>query len=198
MDRGGNATAWILIGALLGVALVFGLSMLMSELAGDAAGRLHTPSGASTPVKRGYSRAEALVAGGHYAEAALVYEVAVAEDPEDAEPYIRLARLFRDAMDQPEEAASWFKRARHEASIGTRQELVVTQELIELYLHKAGSPQRALPELARLIDRFPESPAAAAARAELAQLRRTVVQDPAPPVAPPTLEGNNPPPGGYS
>ena len=165
----------LILGAVLGFVLMFsGIyfgSMGILGRAGSAVGALHNPSGASTPAKREYSRAQSLVARGLYEEASVAYEVHCVEYREDPEPYFRLARLLRDHLNKPEESVSWFKRARAEAKLTRGQELQITQEIIELYIRKLGQPRKALPELARLCKEFPDAPAAEGARRELAEMR---------------------------
>jgi hypothetical protein len=100
--------------------------------------------------------------------------VAVSEFPEDPEPYIRIARLKRDKLSQYEDAVFWFKRARNDSDISGGQELLVTQEMIEIYRDKLETPTRAIPELARIVDRFPEDQAAEWAQEELARLKELV------------------------
>jgi hypothetical protein len=168
----GSPVLYIAIGAAMAVAVIFGITTLLSEGSGAAAGALHAPSGKSTPAKREYSQAEALTARGEYDRAVALLETSVADYPSDPEPYLKLARLHRDQLGDYEQAVQWFRRARAEADIGSRRELLATQEIIEVYTHKLREPRRALPELARLADRFPDSPAAAAARRELHVLRQ--------------------------
>jgi tetratricopeptide (TPR) repeat protein len=108
---------------------------------------------------------------GDHAGAIREYENAIASNPTDPEPYIRIARIHRRELSEPDAALRWFKRARSEVVMGRGQELLVTQEIIELYRDDLATPSRAIPELARLIDRFPDDPAVPAARQELARLR---------------------------
>ena len=165
----------LILGAVLGFVLMsssvyFG-SMKILGGAASAVGALHNPSGSSTPAKKEYSRAQSLVARGLYEEASAAYEVHCLEYREDPEPYFRLARLLRDHLKQPEEAVSWFKRARTDAKLTRGQELQITQEIIELYIRSIRKPRKALPELAYLCKEFADTPAAEAARHELAEMR---------------------------
>jgi tetratricopeptide (TPR) repeat protein len=76
-----------------------------------------------------------------------------------------------------EEAAAWFRRARRDATLPPGHDLLVSQELIELYRGRLGQPQRAIPELARICERFPGTPNAAAAEGELAALRAQIANE---------------------
>lgn len=140
--------------------------------------QIHNPSGESTPVVREYSKPQALAAGGHFREAIEAYGDAVAVYPEDPEPYLRIARILRDKLHEYEEAVTWFKRARAESKIDPGRELLVSQEIIEIYRRRLNAPVRAIPELARLIERYPGHPFQDAARRELAELREAHLRDP--------------------
>jgi tetratricopeptide (TPR) repeat protein len=160
-----------LLGGLLAPVLVYYITMSLTAGSARAASSIHNPQGDIAPVKRDYSFAQSLAARGDYAGAIREYEQAILSFPEDPEPYLRVARLHRRELRNPEAALDWFKRARRDARIGRGQELLVTQEIIELYRDELATPTSAIPELARLIDRFPDDPGADAARAELAELR---------------------------
>jgi tetratricopeptide (TPR) repeat protein len=153
---------------------IFGVSSAITWNAGRAAGTIHNPSGKGTPYRQEYSRAAALVIRGNYDEAVEAYREHIAEQPEDPEPYLRLARLLRDQLDRYDDAAHWFKAARQSARITARQEVFITRELIELATDKLRDPARAAPELARLIERFPGAPEAVWARTELREIKKQI------------------------
>jgi tetratricopeptide (TPR) repeat protein len=160
-----------LIGVPLGWAITFLLFLGLLEGAARTAQTVYAPSGASTPAHREYSRAQALRAAGEYAEAVKAYEAFVAESPMEPEPYLAIARILRHDLHAYADAARWLRRVRLDARLTRGQELLVAQELIELYRDKLDEPQRAMPELARIADLVPETPQAVAARRELAELR---------------------------
>ncbi|UCF39553.1 MAG: tetratricopeptide repeat protein [Gemmatimonadota bacterium] len=172
---GGNPIVFM----LAAVVMVTVAAVVSSELATRSAGRtvqsIYNPEG--TAVRREYSLADSLVARGKYEDAAAAYEVACLEHPEDPEPYFRLARLLRDHLQRHDEAAQWFERARTESRIQGLQGLVISQELIELYVHKLRTPRRAIPELMLLCERFPGTPAADGARKELEEMRELLAQE---------------------
>lgn len=162
---------------LVTAVAVWGIAQVAVRLAGGVAERYLGLTGATTPPRREYSAPLALVAQGRYEEAAAAWEIAAAESGGDPEPYLALARLYRDHLGQPEEAAAWFRRARRDATLPAGHDLLVSQELIELYRGKLGQPQRAIPELARICERFPGTPNAAAAEGELAALRAQIANE---------------------
>ncbi len=160
-----------LLGGLLAPVLVYYVTMSLTEGSARAASSIHNPQGEIAPIKEDYSFAQSLSARGDFAGAIREYEHATLACPEDPEPYIRVARIYRRDLHNPATALEWFKRARRDAVLGRGQELLITQEIIELYRNELAAPTSAIPELARLIDRFPDDPGADAARTELAELR---------------------------
>ena len=128
-----------------------GIAWIVSS-AGSAAATLYTPSGRSTPRNREYSQAESLLARGMHQEAVDAFEMAVAEDPSDPVPYLRVARIYRDNLARPEDAARWFRRALRDATFPAGQSFLTRKEMVELYTHRMGAPERALPELARMAE----------------------------------------------
>jgi tetratricopeptide (TPR) repeat protein len=167
----------VLVGAPLGFGLVFLVGRMAANASGRAASSIYAPSGDSTPAKREYSRPQALVAHGHYEEAIQAYELCCAEFPGDPEPYVRIARLYRDELQRFEDAVSWFKKARSQAKLTAALEQLVTQEIVEVYTHKLATPRRAMPELARLADQFPGSEAAIWAKQRLEELRHDLARE---------------------
>ena len=155
-----------------GFVLVGGATTLLSGVGGSMAGTIYHPSAESTPVKREYSYPESLAARGHYEDAINAYQVCCADHPEDPEPYVRIARLYRDQLHMYDEALLWFKRARSESALSSGRELLITQEIIEIFTRRIGDPQRAIPELARLVDRFPDDPACEWAKEQIVKLRQ--------------------------
>jgi tetratricopeptide (TPR) repeat protein len=160
-----------LIGLPLGWAIAYFITLGLMEGAARAAQTVYAPSGASTPTQREYSQAQALHAAGDYAEAVEAYEAFVTRFPAEPEPYLRIARILRDDLRAYADAARWLRRARLDARLTRGQDLLVAQELIELYRRKLDEPERAMPELARIADLMPGTPQAEAARRELAELR---------------------------
>ncbi len=164
------------LGAILGFVVGFGstyvITTFLVEGTASLIERIHNPLG--TPVKRENSYPESLAARGRFEDAINAYQVCCADYPEDPEPYLRIARIYRDHLEQYEEAVFWFKRARSEAETGAGRELLATQEIIEIYTNKLRTPTRAIPELARIVDKFPDDPAAEWARREIERLKERI------------------------
>ncbi len=164
------APLYPVIGILIGAAVVFVVVVLISEAGGKIGSRLHLPSGRTTPHKPEHSQAQSLAVRGDYAEAADAYELLTLENPRDPEPYIQLARLHRDRLDDLERAVRWFRRALRDAEISSGQEILVLREIVEIYTHRLGEPARAGPYLARIAEKYPETPDGQWAERELDEL----------------------------
>jgi tetratricopeptide (TPR) repeat protein len=166
------APLYPVIGLLIGALFVFGFVMLVSGAGGKVGSALYNPSGKTTPHKAEYSQAQSLVVRGMYTEAVDAYELLVSEHPKDSEPYIQLARLYRDRLDDMEGAVRWFRRALNESQIASGQEILVGREISEIYMHRMGQPERAAPFLARIAEKYPDTPDGQWAERELQELIR--------------------------
>jgi tetratricopeptide (TPR) repeat protein len=167
--RWGAGMVWLL--GLSGMALTFVFPLVVAALSGGAARNLYNPSGGGTPRKREYSHAESLAARGLYDEAVGAFEVAIAADPTDPTPHLRIARIHRDRSRRYEESARWFKSALERAEPGSALALLVTKELAELYTGKLGAPARVAPLLARLAEERAGTAEAAWAAEELKRVK---------------------------
>jgi hypothetical protein len=138
--------------------------------------RMVWPSGDSTPYEKTYSAEQAKAARGDIDGALKGYRVAMRQNPGDPEPRFRVAELlFRG--DYPDKAIAFFKEGRDLAGDNRGRELYATQRLIDLYLGPLGDDVRALVELRRLVERFPGTKEAAAARNVLLRMKATVRLD---------------------
>ncbi|MFQ6045689.1 MAG: tetratricopeptide repeat protein [Gemmatimonadales bacterium] len=167
----------LIFGPMVGLG-VLGLTKFALFLGGKMVSEgIYGASGVTTPRKKDYSRPESLAIRGLYDQAILAYETVLSETREDPEPYIRIARIHRDSLGQLEEAVSWFRRARRDAKLDTARELAVSQELVDIYLHRSNEPRKAIPELARMRDKFPGTQAAQWAEEKLGEIRRQMREE---------------------
>ncbi|MBI4409729.1 MAG: tetratricopeptide repeat protein [Gemmatimonadetes bacterium] len=141
-------------------------------------GRIYLGGSGSTPPKREYSLPESLVVRGQFEAALRAYEECVAEDPTDAEPYLRSARIYRDRLNRPEDAIAAFRRAIELPGIAPGQEILAWRELIDVHLLRTSEPTRALPDLARLAAKFPQDPQGQWAKQRLRELKEQLLQVP--------------------
>lgn len=157
---------------IFGVAACAGAYFVMAilEFTGAAAGRLYggSPFSVAPPD---YSYADSLSARGLYESAVAAYRNAAEEHPESPEPLLRAARVLRDGLRKHVEAIELFREIRATFPGDEGLEEVVTREIAEIHMNRLQQPQRALPELARLLERHPASPSAEWARRRMAELK---------------------------
>ena len=158
-------------GALLGSSLMYLIGWRFASAAADAVASIFAPSGSSTPALREYSLAESLVVRGQFEEAIRLYLEHGEKDVKDAEPYVRIARIYRDRLERPEDAATAFRESLTRAE-QPGHEQAIARELAELLIHRMNDPRRSMPILARLAERYPASPTGSWARTELAEIKR--------------------------
>lgn len=172
----GGLPTWIaFLCPFAGAAGAVGLVRLVVGGGTRVAGTVYNPSGRTTPYRREHSRAESLAARGQYEEAVTAFELAVAEDPSDPRPYLRVARIYRDHLGRPEDAARWFRRASRET--GTPS-LIARKELVELYMHRMNTPGKAMPELARMAEELAGTPEGEWAAAKLRHVKELLAGKP--------------------
>ena len=176
----GYAAGHIVLGMIVAPALIGAVAWAIAASAGQGATLLHMPSGSSTPRKKEYSRAESLAVRGEFQAAVDAYELEVLEAPDEGEPYLRIARLHRDRLDDPDEALRWFKKATIEANLSKGQDILTRREISELFIHRLQEPHRAAPELARLAERYPDTPDGEWALEELARIKEEMRRDEGP------------------
>lgn len=111
---GWKGGSWLaaLLGAIAAVAATYLIAGAFVALGAGSARAVLMPTGRSTPARHGFSQADAAIMGRRYAEAAVLLEAALMEDPDDPEAYLRLARLHRDHLHDPRRAHEWFQHAR--------------------------------------------------------------------------------------
>jgi len=168
----GMAPTWVaVLCPLLGAVGVSSLTVGLTNSAGRVASTLYQPSGRTTPRTKEYSQAEAMVAQGRFQDGITTFELALAEDATDPTPYLRIARVYRDHLARPEDAARWFRRALRESVLPRGMTLLATKELVELYTHRLGQPERALPELARMAEELDGTDEGAWAAQQVAEIK---------------------------
>ena len=129
------------------------------------------PSGYSTPYQPTFSHLQASAARGDVSAAVAGYREAIRLRPTDPEPRFQLAELLM--QDAKPAKAAWYLGQARRLTTSSAQELYATQRMIDLYLGPLDDRLRAKMELKRLIERFPESREAKAARSILAELTVT-------------------------
>lgn len=128
------------------------------------------PSGKSVPYQKSYSYEQSLIARGRIQEALEAYEAARVANPDDATLRGEMAEACA-AHGQPQRAVQLLAELREMPSASARQRMYATQRLIDLMVGPLGDRGRAMRELRRLIDEFPDTMEAAGARQALARLK---------------------------
>ena len=164
--------------ALVTTAGITWAGMRFANAAGTRFGHFVLPTGESTPYEHQFSREEALAAKGDIAGAVDALEAAIASIPIDAQTgvgvRIRTAELYIGKGANPKRAAELLREVQRHASLPPAQDIYVSNRLVDLLLGPLGQPSRALFELRRIADRYPDSSAARHARSAIATVKRQI------------------------
>src|SRR5256714_9209740 len=129
------------------------------------------PTGNRTPYEQQYSEQDAMVMRGEVARALASYEEIILSAPNDPQPRIRAAELYAK-NGQRDRAEALYKAVQRLPGIAAKDDVYVSNRLVDLYLQWSDREARALTELRRLVDTYPESDVAERARKGLANLKR--------------------------
>jgi tetratricopeptide (TPR) repeat protein len=141
----------------------------VSHVAGRALGEFIQPSAAGT-YERQYSFEDAMVMRGDVPGALASYEDIILEAPNDPQPRLRAAELYAKSQ-QRERAEGVYRSVQRLPRVAPKDDIFAANRLVDLYLAWPGHETKALRELRRLIDTYPESDAAERARAGLVNLK---------------------------
>lgn len=132
---------------------------------------IYMPSGASSAYKTQYSHIDTLEARGDIRGAVSAWESAAIAEPHNPWPLIRAGEICMRTLKEPVPALEHFKAARAMPAISVEHHLYVTQKIVDLYLGPLNEKGRALVELRRLIETYPDRREADFARTALARLK---------------------------
>lgn len=173
--QSGRVTFGSLMEALAIAAILGGATFLMGTKIGDGAGAVAKsftmPSGNSTPYAQTFSFQEALAARGDIAGALESYEAVIAEQPTAIAPRLQAAEHYARGNRNPQRAAGLFREVREMPGVSVRDALYSSSRLVDLYDGPLDEPGRALVELRRIIEQYPDSKVATHARAALPTLK---------------------------
>lgn len=167
----------VLLTTFIGWATSYFGPLTILHFAAQAGSSLYNPSGKSTPHKREYSLAESHAVRGEFQEAVDAFTAAIAEDPTDPIPYLRVARIQRDQLKDNEAAARWFKSALDESQMHSGLRTLTRKELVELYEVRMSQPRRAAPLLARIAEERAGTPEGDAASKELTRIKAMLASE---------------------
>jgi hypothetical protein len=160
-----------LAGGVLGFGIGTGVARALLGAGARAAGSVYAPAGNSNSYTPTLSHIEALEARGDLDGAAEAWEIEIHEHPESAALLARAADFHLRLRKDPAAALSHYQRARALGTGTTDLRRYVQQKLVDLYLGPLNDEGRAMAELRRLIDAFPGTREAEAARVSLAELK---------------------------
>ena len=98
------------------------------------------------------------------------YEEIILEAPTDPQPRLRAAELYATGG-QRERAEELYRSVQRLQRVPPKDDVFASNRLVDLYLAWPGNETKALRELRRLIDRYPNTDAATHSRAGLTNLK---------------------------
>ncbi len=173
----GKTRFLVALGFAVALAILGLLAIVIAQWIG--AGVLQTflnPRGSRAPAVI-TSRAESLAARGQYDEAAAEFAALRAKFPHDI-PLLRIEAEFHTGVGgNPQLAVQVLNQLRRVPDVPGTVERYATHRLLDLYLGVLADPGRAMVELRRMADRFPDTPDGQGALAELRRRRDHFAQD---------------------
>ena len=169
--EGFEAAALTLLGAAVTGYLAFHVVLKLTSAGGAVAGAVIFPTGQSTPYEHQFSYQESLAARGDVAGALESYEAIMAEQPAAVAPRLRAAEHYARNGRDPRRAAQVFREIREIPAVSVRDAIYASSRLVDLYDGPLGDPGRALVELRRIIEKYPETAIARNARAALPEMK---------------------------
>jgi hypothetical protein len=154
------------------VMTAIGLGLYHTLVAGTAS----LVSGAVLPDDRGgggvaYSHIEALEARGDIGGALAAWEHAIATNPRAVAARVNAADLYVRKGANPTRAAELFRELQSHEKASDETRRYASQRLIDLYLGVLADEGRALVELRKLADRWPDSPEGRGAARAIADIK---------------------------
>jgi hypothetical protein len=129
------------------------------------------PSGSTTPYEHNFSQEDSFIIRGDFKTALHLYEMGIKERPTDVEVRVRAAELYAAQPEGPLRAAELLREVQRLPNAMPEKVLFATHRLIDLYIGPLQQPGRALGELRRVVDTWPNSSAAKHAREAIARLK---------------------------
>jgi tetratricopeptide (TPR) repeat protein len=118
-----------------------------------------------------HSHIEALEAQERYGEAFDAWMQVAGERPGNPSPLLRAADLRLRQMNDPDAALELYERVRRLPGLRDEPHRYASQKIIDIHLRPGGDHGRALVELRRFVETFPEGREAEGARAAIARLK---------------------------
>jgi hypothetical protein len=166
-----HGVTWGTFFASLGAGvLTGGLGPLLGFLASTGASTIVYGAN-TTPYVPQHSYQDSLIQQGKLDDALESFEALIAEQPTSADVRIRAAELYVKNENTVKRAAELFREIQRIDGVSPGNDVYATNRLVDLLIGPLDNPSRALIELRRLIDRYPNSSGATRARETLAALK---------------------------
>ncbi len=164
------------IGGLIGYAVSSAISYVTIQ------GAAHTAQSFTFPATTGHyanehSEIMTLEARGDFKGAVAAWEAVAVAEPDNPWPLVRSAELYADKLNDPAMALERFRVARSLPLVKPELTRYTSQKVINLLLGPMNDPGRAMVELRKLIDQFPDSREADGARDALRNLKAKIPND---------------------
>lgn len=160
----GCAAGWCVVG------IFYVLYTRVIDPAGDAVGRILVPSGGSTPPVNQHSNIQAMEARGELRKAAEAYRAVIETEPEDIVACEKLGQLaFRELKDFG--LAIWAYREADRRVNEPKRQLGYALIVAGIYRDNVQDTGKAIVEIRKVLERFPNAANAAHLRAELDELK---------------------------
>lgn len=161
------------VAAGLGWAFVVVYTLLQHtalEKGGGAIGSITVPSGSATPSVAQHSNIEAMEVRGEYEKAAKAYREVITSTPDDIVACEKLGQLaMRQLKDY--ETAVWAYRQAEQRMTEPRRKLGYALIIAGLFRDNLHDNGKAIVELRKVLERYPNAPNAARLKAELDELK---------------------------
>jgi hypothetical protein len=161
---------WVFAIGLVAGAFGGGFGLLIAQLPAGVYKHFMV-DGSSTPYVEQYSYQQALVMKGDVDGALESFEAVIVEKPDAVSPRTKAAELYIREKGNHQRAAELFRDVQRIPTITAGEYVYVTNRLVDLLIGPLADPGRALVELRRLIERYPDTAAAANARLALRELK---------------------------
>jgi hypothetical protein len=174
-------TGWALPFFILGMSAASGfavgkIGLIGSNLTGAVVHEV-LMSGSGAPYQEQFSREQSLLMQRKVDDALALFEARIAEPDSGVEVRLRAAEVYAREGNNPKRAAELFREAQNHPRCTSGSYAHAANRLVDLLTGPLNDPGRGLGELRRLIDRYPDSPAATHARIALASLKAAAFEE---------------------
>jgi tetratricopeptide (TPR) repeat protein len=161
----------VILGIAIAVcAIVYFMSHALSNKSATVLPGTLMPSGNTTPYETDFSYELALAMKGDVKLALESFEEKIAAAPSDATVRLKAAEMYVSAG-QFDRARALYREVQRIPHVASRDDVIASYRLIDLYRGKLGEHGKALPEFRRLIERYPDSQIEQNAREALSKLK---------------------------